>query len=69
MLSGNVDQSNLGGGVNFKQISDVEAFVYETERARKIPLSKEDIKRINDLAREAKNEDLDEERSSVVQVN
>ena len=38
--------------MNTKQISDVEAFVNETEKARKIPLSKEDIKRINDLARE-----------------
>lgn len=40
-----------------KQISDVEAFVNETEKARKMPFPKRDIKRINDLAREAKSED------------
>lgn len=35
-----------------KNISDVDAFIEETEKGRNIPLSKEDIKRINDLSRE-----------------
>ncbi|AUN97646.1 hypothetical protein C0V70_05855 [Bacteriovorax stolpii] len=51
--------------MNTKQISDVEAFVNETEKARKIPLSKEDIKRINDLAREVENEDSDTDEESI----
>jgi hypothetical protein len=48
-----------------KQISDVEAFVNETEKARKMPLSKEDIKRINDLAREVESEDSDTDDESL----
>lgn len=51
--------------MNTKQISDVEAFVNETEKARKKPLSKEDIKRINDLAREAECEDSDTDDESL----
>ena len=35
-----------------KNISDVDAFIEEAEKGRNIPLSKEDIKRINDLSRE-----------------
>jgi hypothetical protein len=51
-----------------KKISDVEAFVNETEKARKIPFSKEDIKRITDLVREVENKDVetDDESLSIV---
>lgn len=35
-----------------KNISDVDAFIEEADKGRNIPLSKEDIKRINDLSRE-----------------
>lgn len=63
VFSDNIDQNDLGVGMNTKQISDVEAFVNETEKARKIPLSKEDIKRINDLAREVESEDSDTDES------
>jgi hypothetical protein len=34
-----------------KIISDVDAFIEEAEKGRNIPLSKEDIKRINDLSK------------------
>lgn len=65
VFSDNIDQNDLGVGMNTKQISDVEAFVNETEKARKMPLSKEDIKRINDLAREVENEDSDTDEESI----
>jgi hypothetical protein len=54
--------------MNSKQVSDVVAFVDETEKGRKIPLSKEEIKRINDLSREVENEDsdIDEESLAIV---
>lgn len=68
VFSDNIDQNDLGVAMNTKQISDVEAFVNETEKARNIPLSKEDIKRINDLAREVESEDsdTDDETLSIV---
>lgn len=50
-----------GVAMNIKKISDVETFVNETVKARKIPLSKEEIKRINDLVREVESEDLETE--------
>lgn len=65
IFSDNIDQNDLGVVMNTKQISDVEAFVNETEKARKIPLSKEDIKRINDLAREVESEDSDTDEESI----
>jgi hypothetical protein len=37
--------------------SDVDAFIRGTDEARKITLTDEDIKRINDLAREAEIEE------------
>ena len=40
-----------------KNIRDVDAFIEEAEKGRNIPLSKEDIKRINDLSREAEKEE------------
>lgn len=65
ITSGNIDQNDPGVSMSSKQISDVEAFVNETEKARKIPLSKEDIKRINDLAREVESEDSDTDDESL----
>ena len=71
MFSDSIDQNDLGVGVKTKQISDVEAFVIETEKALKMPLSKRDIKRINDLVREAKSEDseTDEDCLTIVKFN
>lgn len=59
---------DLGVDMITKQISDVEAFVNEIEKTRKIPLSREYIKRINDLARDVESEDSDkdDERLSIV---
>lgn len=54
--------------MNNMQIGDVETFVNETEKARKIPLSKKDVKRINDLARtvESEHSKTDDESLSIV---
>lgn len=54
--------------MNTKQISNVEAFVNETEKARKIPLLKEDVKRINDLASEVESEDSDKDDETLLIV-
>ncbi len=48
-----------------KKISDVEAFKRESDKARNIPLSKEDIKRINEIAREAELEENEYEESDL----
>jgi hypothetical protein len=42
-----------------KNICDVDAFIEEAEKGRKMPLSKEDIKRINDLSREIEKEEAE----------
>ena len=50
-------QNSLGVVMNNMQISHVEAFINETENVRKLQLSKEDIKRINNFSREVVSED------------
>ncbi len=57
--------------MNTKKISDVEAFKRESDKARNIPLSQEDIKRINDLAREVEKEESEnnEDDFSIVAKN
>lgn len=51
-----IETEKLGLDLKSKQVSDVEAFKRESDKARNIPLSQEDIKRINDLAREVDNQ-------------
>lgn len=48
-----------------KKISDVEAFKRESDKARNIPLSREDIKRINEIAREAELEENEFEENDL----
>ena len=51
--------------MNTKKISDVEAFKKESDMARNIPLSKEDIKRINEICREAEIEENESEDNNL----
>lgn len=51
--------------MNTKKISDIEAFKKESDRARNIPLSKEDIKRINEICREVEIEENESEDSNL----
>ncbi|MDO9181026.1 MAG: hypothetical protein Q7U04_01395 [Bacteriovorax sp.] len=51
--------------MNAIKISDVEAFKRESDKARNIPLSKEDIKRINEIAREAELEENEYDESNL----
>ena len=51
--------------MNTKKISDVEAFKKESNMARNIPLSKEDIKRINEICREAEIEENESEDNNL----
>lgn len=47
--------------MNPKKISDVEAFKKESDKARNIPLTKEDIKRINEICYEVELEENESE--------
>jgi hypothetical protein len=45
-------------------IADLDAFIKGANEARKITLTDEDIKRINDLSREVEREEQDNENNS-----
>lgn len=65
IFSDNIDQNDLGVDMNTKKISDVEAFKKESDKARNIPLSKEDIKRINEICREVEIEESESEDNNL----
>lgn len=51
--------------MNTKKISDVEAFKKESDKARNIPLTKEDIKRINEICHEVEIEENESEDNNL----
>ena len=52
--------------MNTKKISDVQAFKKESERARNIMPTQEDIDHINNLIREAEIEELENEKNEKI---
>jgi hypothetical protein len=57
VLSASIEQNDIGADMNTKKISDVEAFKKESDKARIIPLTKKDLKRINEICHEVEIEE------------
>ncbi|PIP89138.1 MAG: hypothetical protein COW01_00160 [Bdellovibrionales bacterium CG12_big_fil_rev_8_21_14_0_65_38_15] len=51
-----------------KRISDVEAFKKDSDKARNLPISEEQIKRINEIAREAELEENEMDETSLPKI-
>jgi hypothetical protein len=60
-----MDPNDIGVDMSTKKISDVEAFKKVSDKARNIPLTKEDIKRINDICYEVETEENESEDNNL----